>query len=121
MTLKLFSAFVVLVLSYQAQAAERRASRCIYSDLSNTSYADGPCRLRDVPVAQGKLAAYTVTWPEGASPGDLRLVVVVDKQGEGAGQDLLLDGRPAVGFEMTKRRYFKVTKDIQRALIIEGQ
>ena len=121
MTLRSLFVFVSLFLSCQAQAAERRASRCIYSDLSNTSYADGPCRLRDVPAAQGKLAAYTVTWPGGASPENLRLAVVVDKQGEGASQNLSLDGRPAVGFEMTRGRYLIVTKDTQRALIIEGQ
>jgi hypothetical protein len=74
-----------------------------------------------MPAARGKLAAYSVTWPSGSSPANLRLNVVVDQQGEGASQNLTLDGRPAVGFEMTTGRYMIVTKDTRRALIIEGE
>lgn len=109
------------ILCSPAQAAERNAGRCIYSDLSNTSYADGPCSLRDLAAVPGKLAAYNVSWPTGATPGNLRLSVIVEKQGQGASQELTMDGRPAVGFEMTRGRYLIVTKDAQRALIIEGR
>jgi hypothetical protein len=117
--------WVIIVLAIalcgQSLAADRKASRCIYSDLSSTTYADGPCVLRDTPAAPGKLAAYTVSWPGGgASRANLRLGVVADKQGEGASQELTVDGVPAVGFEMTRGRYLIVTKDTRRALIIEG-
>ena len=111
----------LVVLCSPAQAAERKVGRCVYSGLSNTSYADGPCMLRDLATPAGKLAAYNVSWPEGASPVNLRLSVIVEKQGQGASQELTMDGRPAVGFEMTRGRYLIVTKDARRALIIEGQ
>jgi hypothetical protein len=62
-----------------------------------------------------------MAWPSGSSPANLRLNVVVDQQGEGASQNLTLEGRPAVGFEMSTGRYMIVTKDTRRALIIEGE
>jgi hypothetical protein len=74
-----------------------------------------------MPAARGKLAAYSMAWPSGSSPANLRLNVVVDQQGEGASQNLTLEGRPAVGFEMSTGRYMIVTKDTRRALIIEGE
>ncbi len=101
-------------------AADRRAAFCDYSDLATTSYAQGACVMHDLPSVGGK-ASYAVTWPLGVtSPANLRLVVIVDGQGEGASQTLVLDGQPARGFEMSRGRYLIVNRTLERALVIEA-
>ena len=102
-----------------AEAADRRVRRCIFTELAGTEYADGPCILRDFATPQGSEAAYFVVWTGGVSSSSLRLKVVVRGQGTGASQELTLDDQPATGYEMARGRYLIVTRNGNRAIILE--
>ena len=92
-----------------AAAAEYRNSDCMFFDDDTNTIETGPCVLRSA----GRTDPYTVTWPNGQ-----KVSAQLVREAEGSRASMMLAGKPAIGFELTRYRYTIVSTDMKTILEI---